>query len=249
MYWDEEERDSGRVQLKRRPVRIDLSYMVTCWTSVAEDQHRLLWRMLETFFCYSPLPEEILQGRLKELVHTVRTEVSQPDGILKNVSDFWGALENQLRPAINLVVTLDLDLNQLVSESIAFARVLKFGQPVVYRDGVGREYRLRRLAPGWEAAPIRLAGVVRDDLGKPVQGVSVRLIGVQEDGRPLQVGPTIETDPSGRYVLDSIPSGEYTLVTELPGRAPQQHPLILAVRERGEPLPELVHEVEVSMSK
>jgi hypothetical protein len=249
LAWDQEVRDNGRIAARRRPVRIDVSYMITCWTSAAEDQHRLLWRVMETFFRYSPLPEDVLQGSMKQLVHTVRTEVAQPDGVLQNVSDFWGALENQLRPSISLVVTLDLDLNQIEEAPMIFVRTAKVGEPLIHYDAYGHEYRLRELGPGWDATPVRLGGVVHDDKGNPIEGASVRLIGTQADGRPLQVGPTVQTQPDGRYVFGSIPPGDYTLVVEVAGRAPQQRPLTIAVRERGEALPEFVHEVEVPMGK
>ena len=39
--WDDEPSGYGQVRRKRLPLRMDLSYMVTCWTSATEDQHRL----------------------------------------------------------------------------------------------------------------------------------------------------------------------------------------------------------------
>ena len=249
MYWDEEmpAPDNGRVKLKRRPVRMDLSYMVTCWTSVAEDQHRLLWRVLETLFRFSPLPEEILQGVLKQLVYPVRTEMAQPDGVLKNVSDFWGALENQLRPCVSLTVTVELDLEQIQVTPLVFARGLRFGQPMVRREPEGREQILPELQPGWEAGPVRLSGLVRDTAGHPLEGAGVRLIGTGAEGEPCQVGPSVKTDAAGRYLLTSVPTGRYTLVVEIAGQAPRQEPLTVVVGERGEVPPKFVHEVEVSM--
>jgi len=246
--WDDEPSGYGQVRRKRLPLRMDLSYMVTCWTSATEDQHRLLWHVLETFFRHSPLPEDVLQGALRHMLRPVRTEVAQPDGVLKNVSDFWGALENQLRPAVNLVVTLELDLNQVELAPLVFASITRLGMPVIYRDPEGREYTMRALRPGWDALPVRLGGVVHDKKGQPIGGAAVRLIGTQADGRPVQVGPTLHTDAAGRYVLPNVPPGQYTFVVEVTGRAPQQQPLSLAVRERGEPLGEFVHEVEVPMN-
>lgn len=247
MFFDEEPAGNGKVKIKRVPIRIDLSYMVTCWTSAAEDQHRLLWHVLETFFRNSPLPDEVLQGQLRQLIHPVRTEVAQPDGVLKNVSDFWGALENQLRPAISLVVTLELDLSQVSIEPLAFAKLLRVGQRAVNRDGLGRETPADRLEPGWDALPIRLGGVVRSKEGQPVANASVRLLTARPGAAPVQFGPTIQTDPTGQYLFTQVPPGLYTLVIEIPGYKPEQRQLELAVRERGEPLPEFVHEVEVRM--
>lgn len=246
-YWDDEPGATGQVNLKRRPLRIDLSYMITCWTSNTEDQHRLLWRVMETFFRFSPVPDEVLQGDLRRLTHPVRTEVAQPDGVLKNVSDFWGALENQLRPSVALVVTLDLDLAQIETHPLVLARALKFGPPVVERDQSGVEVIVPRLEEGWEAGPVRLGGEVRDKKGRPLSGAAVRLVGKAPDGQPLQVGGTAQTGPDGRYVLASVPAGEYTLVVEAPGQAPVQRPLKVVVGERGQPVPELEFPVEVPM--
>jgi hypothetical protein len=247
-YWEEESRNGRDVRIKRLPLRIDLSYMITCWTGAIEDQHLLLWQVLDTFYRNSPLPEDILQGRLKQLTHPVRTEVAQSDGILKNVSDFWGALENQLRPAVNVLVTIDLDLNEIQTVPIVFARALKIGPrdqaPAVPANG----FRLRDLAHGDEAPPFQLAGMVRDAGGLPVGAAAVRLIAVQEDGQPVQRGPTIQTDAGGRYFIPGIahsrgeaPAGprpgsraaSYTLVVEAPGRQPAN--IRLTLEEGGKP--------------
>ena len=249
MDWDVEPRGNGQVTKKRIPVRVDVSYMVTCWTSVAEDQHRLLWRVLETFFRNSPLPDDTLQGDMKRLLRPARTEVAQPDGILKNVSDFWGALENQLRPAINLVITLELDLNQISIAPLAFGKVIKLGSPQLRRDAAGKEYTLTALQPGWETLPLSLGGVVRDAQGNAVEGAAVRVVGKTADGGTAQFGGSVVTDAEGRYLFNILPEGAYTLVVEPPGRAPSQHPFTLRIGERGQPLPAFVHEVEVAMAK
>ena len=249
MYWDEEtsQSENGQIKLKRRPVRMDLSYMVTCWTTVAEDQHRLLWRVLETLFRFSPLPEDVLQGALKQPLYPVRTEMAQPDGILKNISDFWGALENQLRPCISLTVTLELDLGQIKVTPLVLARGLRYGQPEVAQDADLRERTLTRLQPGWEAAPFRVGGLVRSAAGKSLADIAVRLIGTLPNGETFQVGSTVHTDEAGRYLLRRVPSGHYTLVVEASGQAPRQQPLVVYAGERGEAPPDLIHEVEVIM--
>jgi hypothetical protein len=246
--WYGEEDVTGRVNLKRRPLRIDLSYMITCWTSGTEDQHRLLWQVMETFFQHSPLPDDVLQGDLRSLTHPVRTEVAQPDGVLKNVSDFWGALENQLRPSVALVVTLDLDLEQLEIHPLVLARALKFGPPAVQRNEKDRETILPRLEPGWEVGPVLLGGEVRDKNGHPLAEAAVRLVGKQADGQPVQVGASVKTDRYGRYKFAYLPTGEYTLVVEVSGQAPVQRPLTIAVGERGQTVPALEFSVEVPMA-
>lgn len=261
-YWEEESRDGKDVKLRRLPLRIDLSYMVTCWTGAVEDQHLLLWQVLDTFYRNSPLPEDILQGRLKLLTHPVRTEVAQSDGILKNVSDFWGALENQLRPAVNVLVTLDLDLNEIQTVPLVFTRALKVGPREPGPDGAANVLRLASLAHGADAPPFQVAGRVRDVAGLPVSSAAVRLIAVQADGQPVQRGPTIQTDAGGRYFIPGIagsrgelpadqPSATYTLVVEAPGRQPTNIRLTLEGGQPGdgEKLRTVVHEVVVPAEK
>ena len=189
----------------------------------------------------------MLQGNLLQLIHPVRTEVAQPDGVLKNVSDFWGALENQLRASVSLVVTLDLDLEQIITSPMVLARALKFGPPVVQPAPYGGETILPQLEAGWEVGTVRLGGEVRNKKGTPLASASVRLVGKQADGQPVQVGPTTQTDAEGRYIFSAVPTGDYTLVVELPGQAPVQVPLKVAVGERGQPVPELAFPVEVPM--
>lgn len=245
MGWDGEPTEDGRMRIKRLPLRIDLSYMVTCWTSTAEDQHRLLWQVMETFFRHSPLPEDLLQGNMRQLTHPVRTEVAQPDGVLKNVSDFWGALENQLRPAVTLTVTLDLDLAQIRTPPLVFARVLRHGWRSTVRDAAGHSHPVDELDPGWEPAPLQVGGVVRTAARQPVAGAAVRLLATGPDG-PEQFGPTVITGADGRYLLSTVPAGRYTLVVEVAGRRPQQQPLTVEVPQAGQKqVPELLREVEV----
>lgn len=247
-YWDQEVRADGAVELTRGPVRLDISYMLTCWTSQTADQHLLLWRVLETFFRHSPLPQDVLQGTLLKSHRPVRTQVAQPDGILRNVSDFWGALENQLRPAVSLVVTVELDLRDVQTVPLVFARVAKLGLAELTPESNGRERQLKQLSSDWEVGPVQLGGTVYDTSGRPVQDASVRLVGIR-DGRPVQVRPTALTDAAGRYTFGSVVPGDYTLVVEAPGRAPRQYALTVAARARGGAVPELLHRVEVPMAE
>ncbi|MGB8647431.1 MAG: Pvc16 family protein [Anaerolineae bacterium] len=247
LHWQTHVQDSMRAGRKRPPRRMNLSYMVTCWTSAMEDQHRLLWRVLETFMRYSPLPEEVLQGSLKNLLFPIQTKVAQPDSILKNPSDFWGALENQIRPAISVIATLELDLDEKVSAPMVFVPVFKIGQQLPPRQVQGITTYVDALQPGWEGTIVKVAGIVIHKGGAAVPDAAVRLIGKTTDGQSRQFGPTVQTDANGHYIFRSVPPGEYTLVVEVAGQAPQQQPLTLALGERGAPLPELVHQVEVPL--
>jgi Pvc16 N-terminal domain/Carboxypeptidase regulatory-like domain len=239
--WDTEMEGSRRVRVTRRPLRMDLKYSITCWAKSAEAEHQLLWHVLETLFRNSPLPDELLQGGLRQLMHPVITRVAQPDGTAANPSDAG--------PSINLIATVDLDLNEFRSTPLVFARGLKLSPTLPEVEPQRNELQSEAAQFSWEAAPLRFGGLVHRPGGQPVEGASVRLIGTHADGSAMQFGPTVHTDDAGHYVFASVPPGQYTLVVELPGQPPQQRPLTIAMHERGEPLPALVNEVEVAMTK
>src|SRR5436309_3005820 len=48
--WDTEMEGTRRVRVKRRPLRMDLKYSITCWAKTADAEHQLLWHVLETLF-------------------------------------------------------------------------------------------------------------------------------------------------------------------------------------------------------
>lgn len=245
VYWDTIKEGENRVRIARRPLRIDLSYMVTCQAQNVADEHRLLWQVLETFFRNSPLPDVLLQGNLQYLLRPAQTRIAQPDDLAVGPVNLWRLAQTQPAPFFNVVVTVELDLNDVRIEPLVFSRELKLGHRQVARDAEGHEYPAERLEPSWEAAPVQLGGMVHNGGEEPLVGVAVRLITTTPDGHPVQVGASALTDESGHYRFPSVPPGDYNLVVEAPGHAPVQRPLCVTVGERGEPLPELIQEVEI----
>ncbi len=245
VYWDTVKDGDQRVRTTRRPLRIDLSYLITCSAPTVEDEHHLLWQVLETLFRNSPLPDDILQGEMQHLLRPAQTLIAQPDGVLKNPADLWGTMQVGFPPSINLVITVELDLNQVRTTPLVFTRTLKVGRRKVSPDAEGHQVPVEQLEPGWEAAPAQLGGVVHSVGGEPVSGAAVRLLTKTGSGYPAQIGASIITDESGHYRFPSVPPGEYNLVVEVPGQKPLQRPLCVSVGERGEPLPDFVYEVEV----
>ena len=247
LYWDEEEAGENRVALTRRPARIDLSYMVTCWAGGIKQQNWLLWRVLETFFRFSPLPDDLLQGDLRQTLHPIRTQVAQPEGVLNNLSDFWAALQHPLHPSINLVVTLDLDLKQVEQPKLVFAQLLKLGQQVIHQDDNGRRTPLRSLGDSWEVAPVRLGIIVRTSAGALVGDAKVQLFTAGTEGQEAQVGPDGLTHSGGCYVFDGVPVGQYRLAITHGGRTHEQ-PLTIVAPEPGKQPPDLTQDIVVEVS-
>ena len=91
------ERNQDKTATRRRvPVRVDLSYLITVWTNAVDDEHRLLWYVLGALFRHPSVPSDMFQGELVGQDMLITTTVAQPDGVLKNPADFWGALDNRL---------------------------------------------------------------------------------------------------------------------------------------------------------
>jgi hypothetical protein len=102
-------RGEGPAIRKRAPMRFDLTYLLTAWTRAVEDEHRLLWHALATLARFPRLPEEYLQGELREQPLPIQAKIAQPDGVLRSPGEFWTALENQIKPSLSYVLTLALE--------------------------------------------------------------------------------------------------------------------------------------------
>ena len=111
------------------PIAIDCAYSITAWAQEVRDQsiyheHRLLSQALAVLVRYRELPADVLKGSLKEMwnkrIH-FRTAVARPDGI-KNEPEFWGALDQPLKPSLNYVVTLPYMVDEEPQEMISIIK-------------------------------------------------------------------------------------------------------------------------------
>ena len=102
--------DEGKVRERRRPPRYyKLSYLVTAWTQRPEDEHRVLSLVLSCFLRFERLPEELLTGQLSGLKLPVAITVGLPPGEDRSFADVWSALGGELKPSLDLVVTVPFD--------------------------------------------------------------------------------------------------------------------------------------------
>lgn len=113
---------------RRRPVRIDCSYLITAWSSESSstralDEHRLLSEVIKVLIRYPVIPEAFLQGSLQGQDPPLPASSLQP-GRLQSVAEFWQALGGKPKAALNYTVTIavtaDLpgDEVKLVSEKV-----------------------------------------------------------------------------------------------------------------------------------
>jgi hypothetical protein len=110
------ERDFGEViieeadgrRFRRDPLpRIDCRYLVTAWTSEVRDEHSLLGDVLAALLVHPVIEAEHLQGGFASVRPLPTLTLRSGDG--SENSDFWSALGGQLKPGLDLVVTVTVD--------------------------------------------------------------------------------------------------------------------------------------------
>jgi len=184
--------ENGAVTTKKRARRIDLNYVVTAWTREAEDEHRILARVLRSMFRQSQVAEERLQGSLVDADYPLMVRVEPPDHYLKPV-DMWGVLDNELHASHTWVATAPLDAFVPVEGTLVRSSELRFGR----LDGDGSESFLR------------IGGVVHEEGTEdaPLAGVVVKIAGT---------GFEMTTGDDGRFAFASVLEGDYEWQLELP---------------------------------
>ncbi len=186
--WEPRRDETGAREI-RPPLRIDASYAVTAWTRAVEDEHRLLSQVLAIMYAFPALPDDVVAGALANgsQRYPLKTRVAQErtDG----KSDFWTAVGGQYKASIDYVVTVSCEPGT----------VLERGPEVrtqtvrIQQDGV------RATVAEWH----RIASVVVDSDGKPVEDAWVRL---------AETGALAVTGPDGRFRFDRVPGGSYTFI-------------------------------------
>ena len=188
----------NNTSIKSKPdVHVDLTYCVTAFANAVEDEHRLLTRALITFFQHPNLPLELLEGAVAG--QEVRTFAAQPGGVMQSPADFWGALDNDMKPSIDYRVTLRIDLGQEIPVGLALTSQFTLGLKVNGDEAV----RVVEL-------PMQIGGTVHqnDDLDQGIPGATVTL---------LERALDATTDDRGRFTFSGVPAGNYTLVVSAPG--------------------------------
>jgi hypothetical protein len=183
--------------MKRTPMRIDCSYVLTTWAADPQDEHRLLTRALMALFRFPLLPENRLVGGLRNPAFPLQARLGSHDK-LTSPTDLWNVLDNEIRPSVSYMITLALDPWQEIIGPLVRTLTLRSGQAFTqprYRVLVEDQNRIDMVFIG---------GTVRRLKDKaPVPQAEVALKGT---------GIVTTTDAEGRFRLGSMPPGSYTLV-------------------------------------
>jgi len=185
---------NGNATKTKNPNRIDISYMITVWTSDVMDEHRLLWHVLFTLFRYHRFPEELLPEELRRTDYPVKASAAQPDGLFNNPADFWSALDNEIKPSIYYVITVPMDSDMAFTAPVVKTKVLDVRPPDTESESL-----------------VQVTGMVHE-AGDPAGGIAGAMVIVKEAGR------TATTDSTGQYSFSKLTAGKYTFRVLAPDR-------------------------------
>jgi hypothetical protein len=194
------ERINGQVITHAPPLRIACSYLVTAWpggetgdAAVLLEQ-RLLSQTLQVLAGQPTIDPKFLQGSLKgqEPPLPLVTALVDPQ---KNLSEFWTALGNKLRPSLTVKVTISItSLFPPKTEPMVTTEHLRSG----IRSATAEE----SLVPATLTERFRIGGRVTDASGQPVPAALVTIV---------EVGLPARTDADGRFVLGMMQPGDFTV--------------------------------------
>ena len=125
-YWTRNGTPPTSATERRAPVRLDLSYLISVWTTEIADEHQLLGRLLATLFAFPLLPTAVLQGAMQTQPLPIQTWTARPERT-PNSWDVWAEFEHRLKAALSYVVTLAVEpYSQQVYDQLVQERILNF---------------------------------------------------------------------------------------------------------------------------
>jgi hypothetical protein len=108
--------------VRRMPVRVDLTYLISAWATEIADEHQLLGSVLTTLLRFPLLPLDVLRGSLQDQPFPIQAWIGRPEHT-KNPWDLWGNVDHRMKAALSYVVTAAFqpypaERVQLVTQSV-----------------------------------------------------------------------------------------------------------------------------------
>ena len=169
------------------PLVMEVSYAITAWAQAVEDEHRMLSQVLSVLYAYRILPEEVLNGRLRNGSQSmqIKTKVGQAKG---DKADFWTAVGGQYKASLDFVVRLTVE------------SAIRKTAPRVRTQTIRAQ--LIDAPPRAVVEMHRVGGLVADGDGTPIKDVWVML---------PEAGISTSTDADGRFRFDRLAPGSHEL--------------------------------------
>jgi hypothetical protein len=198
--WRVERSPDGTATERRTPARMDLHYMITAWANEPDDEHNLLARALMALFRQPNLPADLLPSSLQDQQWPIPLQVAQ-ETELRNPADVWNALDNEMRPAIALCVTLAIDPYAAITTPLVRTRELRVGQTA---DAAEAQALVEGVEPDvyWS-----IGGTIHTDRALD----TLRLTLVER-------GLAVPIEDNGQFAISRLRAGKYTLEVADDGR-------------------------------
>jgi hypothetical protein len=206
-----------------RAVRMDVHYMITSWANDPGDEHRLMGRLLMVLYRYKNFPEEFLIGELLDQEYDIWLKVAQYDQ--RDIRrDIWSMLDNEMRPIIDLTLTLAFRPYEDWSVPLVQETEIAFGTYSYGGAGGG-------FGAGFQTG---LNGMGGDEGMFSVQNRFYTVAGTVYGGggldgfghlsiMVLEIAVPVTTSPNGRYIIQNLREGLYTLEVWTGEGEPVQH--------------------------
>lgn len=178
-------------------------------------------------FRHDNLPQALLPPIFQNQPVPIPLKVAQYDE-LRNPSDVWSALDNELRPSVNCMVTLALNPFEPIDAPLVTTRELRIGpssEPILQILDSDRRAAEREQQPDDKKDKVA-AYVINDqpDIFWTIGGTintkqpldRLRLVLVEQ-------GYQIPVQPEGRFAIGNLKSGSYTLEISAEGQKPKRH--------------------------
>jgi len=204
------ERQNGMATIRRPPLRVSCSYLVTGWIEAGVTgeeailkQHALLGEVLRVFSRWPSIPlptpdaegKEFLQGELKTSLYPISLVTAQTD-LMRNPAEFWSALGGKLRPSFTVTATIAIDQAiKPVEASLVSTKKIVLGEKVSDETEFKDENKTESV--------YEIGGVVTDEkTGDVLDRVEITVI---------ETGKLAITDQTGQYYFTGLNKGAYHL--------------------------------------
>jgi hypothetical protein len=188
------ERVNGVVTIRRPPLRVSCSYLVTAWieSSVTGEQailsqHELLGAVLKVFSRTQTVDARFLQGDLLTALYGVSLAAAQAD-LVRNPAEFWSALGGKLRPSFTVTATIALDPET---------------PPIEAPQVVSSRIQLEPVGSGAVTSSVAIGGTVTDSVSNAALA-GVALLLMQRNVEAL-------SDDAGRFQFSGVAPGNYSI--------------------------------------
>lgn len=204
--WRPDQVDERNSVSRRRPLHVLLHYALTAWANEPEDEHRLLARALLALYRFPQMPAELLPEGLREQPAPINLEVAQAEGLI-NPSDFWSAMDNEIRPLLFCSVSMAIEPSFTVTAPIIKTRDLRFID----------------VSTGETEGPGRVLWTVRGTVRglPPLRPAKLALVECEQE---------VDIGYQGDYVVTGVPEGEYTVQVTPAGAAATRHRLTVPAK-------------------